>query len=103
MMMGSPKLIWRNDRYNPIPAFMQLCDKLFITDDSASMISEAVSYGSANVIVIETINKTKRNKLKKLTNQLVADGYACFLSDTNIQLTKKINIEYTIKESLKNL
>ena len=97
------KLIWRNDRYNPVPAFIQLCDKLFITDDSASMISEAVSYGNANVIVIETINKTKRNKLKKLTYQLVADGYACFLSDTNIQLTKKINVENIIKKSLKNL
>ena len=67
------------------------------------MISEAVSYGNANVIVIETINKTKRNKLKKLTYQLVADGYAFLLSDTNIQLTKKINIENIIKKSLKNL
>ena len=46
------KLEFSQNNYNPIPAFIELCKNLYITDDSTSMISEAVSYGKSNVYII---------------------------------------------------
>lgn len=40
------------DRYNPIPYFIEACDRLLVTSDSSSMISEAVTFGQAAVEVL---------------------------------------------------
>jgi len=52
---------------NPIADFLKFSDYVFITADSTSMISEAVSYGQANVEVLplrdSNSSKTKADKL----------------------------------------
>ncbi len=46
------KLLYSRDTFNPIPAFVSLCERLFVTADSTGMISEAVTRGSAGVEVL---------------------------------------------------
>jgi mitochondrial fission protein ELM1 len=52
------KLIYSRDKFNPIPAFVSLCDRIFVTADSTGMLSEAVTYGKAKVEVINNIKGT---------------------------------------------
>lgn len=42
-------IYYSQEQINPIPDFLQLSEYLFLTADSTSMISEAVSYGSSCV------------------------------------------------------
>jgi len=46
------KLLYSRDTFNPIPAFVSLCERLFVTADSTGMISEAVTRGNAKVEVL---------------------------------------------------
>ena len=46
------KLLFSRDTFNPIPAFVSLCERLFVTADSTGMISEAVTRGTAHVEVL---------------------------------------------------
>lgn len=46
------KLLFSQNTFNPIPAFVSLCHTLFVTADSTSMISEAVTCGNANVEIL---------------------------------------------------
>lgn len=50
------KLIFSRDTFNPIPAFVSLCERLFVTADSTGMISEAVTQGTSCVEVLMTLN-----------------------------------------------
>jgi len=51
--------LYSEESYNPIPAFVQLCDRLFVTDDSTAMLSECVTAGSAAVDVLLVSKKTE--------------------------------------------
>ena len=51
------KLLFSEEKFNPIPAFVMLCDTLFVTSDSTGMISEAVSRGNARVEVLMNLRK----------------------------------------------
>ena len=64
------KLINSREDYNPIPAFIQLCDRLFVTSDSASMISECASFGSAKVEVLMNHQLKTPNKFEELIQGL---------------------------------
>lgn len=44
--------IYSQNPANPIPDFISICEYLFITADSTSMISEAVTSGAANIEII---------------------------------------------------
>lgn len=63
-------LINSRDAYNPIPAFIQLCDRLFVTSDSASMISECASFGSASVEILMNRQLKSPNKFEELIRGL---------------------------------
>ena len=65
-------LINSRDPYNPIPAFIQLCDRLFVTSDSASMISECASFGSAKVEILMNRQLKSPNKFQELIQGLEA-------------------------------
>jgi len=68
------KLINSRDPYNPIPAFIQLCDRLFVTSDSASMISECASFGTAKVEVLMNRQLKTPNKFEELIQGLENRG-----------------------------
>ena len=81
------KLLYSSDTFNPIPAFVTLCDRLFVTADSTGMISEAVTQGKAKVEVIMNL-KSSGSKFMRLVKDLeslkvvhVFDGSLGFASN----------------------
>ncbi|MFW5802333.1 MAG: ELM1/GtrOC1 family putative glycosyltransferase [Verrucomicrobiota bacterium] len=64
----------RTPDYNPTPAFVGACDRLFVTSDSASMISEAVCFGSAAVEILLTRQNRQNNKFLRLIRALERRG-----------------------------
>ena len=83
--------LYSEEPYNPIPAFIHLCDHLYVTTDSTSMLSECVSSGKAKVSLIETTCSAKHQALANNLTQLN-------LIDTN----RKIDISEYLQQ-LKNL
>lgn len=61
---------YSQEQINPIPDFLQHSDYVFLTADSTSMISEAVSYGRSCVEVLppadNMLNRGKFNSMLKL-------------------------------------
>jgi len=49
------KLLYSKDRFNPIPAFVSLASHLYVTAESTGMLSEACSFGSAEVHVMDNL------------------------------------------------
>ncbi len=47
----------RDPSFNPIPAFVTLCDRVFVTAESTGMVSEAATRGSAAVEVLMNIRR----------------------------------------------
>jgi mitochondrial fission protein ELM1 len=64
------KLINSRDPYNPVPAFIYLCDRLFVTSDSASMVSECASFGKAKVEILMNRQTKTPNKFEELIQGL---------------------------------
>ena len=50
------KLIYSRDHFNPIPAFVSLATHLYVTAESTGMLSEACSFGTADVHVLDNLN-----------------------------------------------
>lgn len=69
------KLIYSRDTFNPIPAFVSLCDTLYVTAESTGMLSEAVSQGTASVEILMNIRRPK-SKFARFVRNLSRDGYA---------------------------
>jgi len=67
------KLLYSRDTFNPIPAFVSLCERLFVTADSTGMISEAVTRGSAAVEILMTL-ESDSSKFARFIRDLEADG-----------------------------
>lgn len=72
------KLIYSEDKRNPIGDFLFLCEEVFLSIDSTSMISQAISTGVANVCIIPLKTENPQNKYQRLANNLVENGYAYF-------------------------
>ena len=67
------KLIFSRDTFNPIPAFVTLCERLFVTADSTGMISEAVTRGTAAVEVLMNL-KGESSKFARFIRNLEQEG-----------------------------
>ncbi len=62
------KLIYSRDTFNPIPAFVSLCERLFVTADSTGMISEAVTRGKASVEVLMNLTSASSKFARFIQN-----------------------------------
>ena len=62
--------LYSEDPVNPIPDFLALSDYVFLTADSTSMISEAVSFGTACVEVVPLNTRRPPGKFARLTSRL---------------------------------
>ncbi|MEI7900439.1 MAG: ELM1/GtrOC1 family putative glycosyltransferase [bacterium] len=67
------KLIYSRDPFNPIPAFVSLCERLFVTADSTGMISEAVTRGTASVEILMNLNP-KASKFARFVQNLAQEN-----------------------------
>jgi len=83
------KLIFSKEpNINPIPDFLALCEELYITIDSTSMLSEAKANSEANICIIDLDSKKENTKFHKLAD-LVKNTKEKIDFDI---LLKKINI-----------
>ncbi len=67
-------IIYSREPINPIPDFLAISDTVFVTEDSTSMISEAVTFGSASVEILPLPATAARNKVGRMTADLAARG-----------------------------
>ena len=68
------KLIYSKDHFNPIPAFVQLAKKLYVTAESTGMLSEACTFGSAEVVALDNL-KPGPHKFRRFVENLRREGY----------------------------
>jgi mitochondrial fission protein ELM1 len=68
------KLIYSKDHFNPIPAFVTLAKRLYVTAESTGMLSEACTFGSADVVVLDNLNQGP-HKFRRFVESLQAEGY----------------------------
>lgn len=93
------KVIYSQNPINPIPDFLDQCEYVFITQDSTSMISEAVSYGKGYIEVLP-LKSEKENKFSRLVKSLENDGYV-HLYDGNVgTANRKIDFYALSREGL---
>lgn len=86
------EVIFSKHPINPIPDFLAQCETVFITGDSTSMISEAVSYGKSNVVVLPLASK-KENKFTRFVGKLEKEGYLHIFDGAIKHKNKKIDFK----------
>jgi hypothetical protein len=70
------KFIYSRDPVNPIPDFLASCEYVFLTADSTSMISEAVTFGRARIEIIPLPARNRPGKYGRMIGSLVELGCA---------------------------
>lgn len=68
------KLIFSRDKFNPIPAFVVKAEKIYVSAESTGMLSEACTYGTAHVEVMDNLNGGD-HKFRRFVDALRRDGY----------------------------
>ena len=68
------RLIYSRDRFNPIPAFVKLAKRLYVTAESTGMLSEACTYGAAEVFALDNL-KPGPHKFRRFVEGLEREGY----------------------------
>lgn len=68
------KVIYSRDQFNPIPAFVSLSKRLYVTAESTGMLSEACSRGSAEVFALDNL-VPGRSKFRRFLDSLREGGY----------------------------
>jgi len=68
------KLLYSRDHFNPIPAFVKLAKKLYVTAESTGMLSEACTFGTAEVHALDNLNPGL-HKFRRFVEDLRKAGY----------------------------
>ena len=68
------KLLYSKDHFNPIPAFVKLAKKLYVTAESTGMLSEACTVGSAEGLALDKRNPGP-HKVRRFVDDLRKGGY----------------------------
>ena len=93
----SESWIYSDDPANPIPDFLAHCDYVFITGDSTSMISEAVSFGRSAVEILPLVSTGQTNKFNELTSGLERRGCLHQFYGEVADCRTKINLSSELK------
>lgn len=92
-------VIYSREPINPIGDFLAQCEWVFISEDSVSMISEAVSNGSASVAILSLKRKDAHNKFDDFISALVSTGYARRYSEgAKLKKTAKYDLKAFVME-----
>jgi len=68
------KLLYSKDHFNPIPAFVKLARRLYVTAESTGMLSEACTFGTAEVHALDNLNPGP-HKFRRFVENLRTAGY----------------------------
>ena len=90
-------VIYGREPVNPIGDFLAQCEWVFISEDSVSMISEAVSNGSASVAILSLKRKDAHNKFDDFISSLVSTGHARRY-DEALKKTEKYDLKAFVRE-----
>ena len=85
------KLIFSRERFNPIPAMVSRCERLFVTAESTGMLSEAVAVGSSYVEILDNLS-TDYGKFVRFVDSLCTEGYAHRFDGTLGSSRRKIDL-----------
>ena len=85
------KLVYSRDRFNPIPAFVSLASRLFVSAESTGMLSEAVTFGKAAVSILDNLGEGK-SKFHRFVSGLVQAGAASVFEPGAPVCSKKIDL-----------
>lgn len=86
-------VIFSQNNINPIADFLHHCEVVFITMDSTSMMSEAVSYGTSCVEILP-LSEAKNNKFFTMTQTLEKEGYLHLFDGTLAHNSRKIDFNH---------
>ncbi len=84
-------LFYSCDPRNPIGDFLACCDYVFLTMDSTSMMSEAVSSGRAAIEVVP-LQAKGANKYSAMVEELAQEGYLHIFDGTLGEAKRKIDL-----------
>lgn len=96
----SERILYSENPVNPIPDFLACSDHVFLTGDSTSMISEAVSFGSACVEVLPVEYRRSDNKIAAMISCLEKDGFLHTFDGIPGRCSKKIDLGQLIGGAL---
>lgn len=85
-------VIFSENKINPIADFLKHCEVVFITIDSTSMISEAISYGTSSIEVLP-LNDAQNNKFHTMSKTLEKEGYLHIFDGEVAHHAKKIDFK----------
>lgn len=68
------QLLYSQDHFNPIPAFVKLAKRLYVTAESTGMLSEACTFGAAEVFALDNLNPGP-HKFRRFVEDLKREGY----------------------------
>ena len=68
------RLLYSKDHFNPIPAFVKLAKRLYVTAESTGMLSESCTFGTAEVVALDNLNPGP-HKFRRFVEDLRAAGY----------------------------
>ena len=68
-------VLFNREPINPIPDFLAHCKTVFVTGDSTSMVSEAVSFGQAAIEVLPLVPRVADSKILRMVQRLEQLGY----------------------------
>ncbi len=68
------RLLFSRDHFNPIPAFVSLAERLCVTAESTGMLSEACTFGSAEVVALDNLMPGP-HKFRRFVDDLTAAGF----------------------------
>lgn len=85
------KLLYSQDHFNPIPAFVSLAKRLYVSAESTGMLSEACTFGTAEVIALDNLNPGP-HKFRRFVDGLVAGGYAAWQGEESCGCSRKVDL-----------
>ena len=68
------RLLYSKDHFNPSPAFVKLAKRLYVTAESTGMLSEACTFGTAEVVALDNLNPGP-HKFRRFVDDLRKAGY----------------------------
>jgi mitochondrial fission protein ELM1 len=90
------RLLYSQNPENPVGDFLALADYVFITEDSTSMISEAVCWGKGVVEILPLEALGRVNKVRRLTDRLAECGCLHRFDGTLGQQSRKIDLHQAL-------
>jgi hypothetical protein len=93
------RVLFSQNPINPIADFLTHCEVVFITMDSTSMLSEAISYGHAFVEILP-LKSSKNTKFDTFCAYLETEGYAHIFNNTTGTSDRKIDFSALVHKAL---